>query len=348
MNALRPLVPEDRYRRSPRHLQRAAWAAIRAALGDGPGGRNPVAVAQHLYPGDEVPGLLLRAAISGARTDVAEWLAGLAGHGLADFLTGLGPASAMSEVIRRGVVIPIGENTLLTIPYRSPVAVGGWVGEGAPIPAAQLAVSTTPLVPKKAGVLVTFSRELAKYSGAEAVFTQMLRENAAAVIDSLYLGSAAASADGLAGLLNGVSALASAGSVLGDLEQLAAAVSGTDGSGEVIYIASPGVAATLAVSTTYKPTVLGSIAVPASRLVAISLDGIIHGINPVPDITASIDATLHLSDVPLQIGAAGPVLASPTQSMYQTATGALRLIIDLAYVKRRSNAVAYVDPIAWT
>jgi hypothetical protein len=57
-----------------------------------------------------------------------------------------------------------------------------------------------------------------------------------------------------------------------------------------------------------------------------------------------------METVPLQIatGAQGSgVLATPTQSMFQTSQIALRTLLDLGWVKWRADCVQYVDSVTW-
>jgi hypothetical protein len=354
MQSLKPIpVRPVHLQRSPRYLELAAWAATKAAIG-GMGTHDPVATARVLG-GDagEVAALLLqRSAITGATTSVSGWASQLATTGVSDFLTGLVPQSAMATVIGRGTVIPLGEFASLSLPYRLPVATGGWVGEAQPIPAAILTLSSATLSPRKAGVIITFTRELASYAGAEAIFTAMLRSAAAATIDGLYLSTTAASADACAGLLNGVSATVSSGTALGDLSLLAKACQGVDGSGSMIFVTTPAIAAELSLRMDIRPetTILGSVAVPAGRIIGIDPAGIVHAVNPSPSIEASEEAVIHEETVPLQIatGAQGSgVLATPTQSLWQTSQIALRMLVDLGWAKWRADCTQFIDAITW-
>jgi hypothetical protein len=347
---VRPAYPQ----RSSRYLELAAWAATKAAVRiGGPFARNPVEVARGFGDAGEVAALLLtKAAISAATVATPAWAGTLATTGVSDFLTGLVPQSAMSRVIAAGTIVPLDEYASLTLPYRVPVAAGSWVGETQPIAAAVLSLLSATLSPKKAGVLTVFSRELAQYAGAEAIFTNMLRAAAAATIDALYLSTAAGSADACAGLLNGVTPTISSGTAAGDMALLAKACQALDGSGEMIFITTPALAASLALRMDIRPdtTILGSVAVPAGRFIGIDPAGIVHAFNPVPSIEASEEAVVHMETVPLQIatGAQGSgVLATPTQSMFQTSQIALRMLLDLGWVKWRSDCVAYVDSVTW-
>jgi hypothetical protein len=351
MQSLKPIGVRPSYPSpGPRYFELACWSAVMASVGPLVGGRSPEKVAQSVG-GDagQVAGLILRSAVSGATTTASGWAAELASRGVSDFLTHLSPASAMAEVIRRGAVIPLDDYASISLPYRAPVAVGSWVAEAKPIAAGALTLSSTILSPHKAGILVVFSRELAQTSAAETVFTTMLRAAAGATIDTLYLSTTAGSADNAEGLLHGLSGLTSTGSALGDLGLLAKTCQGTDGSGTTVFVTTPALAAELSLRNDIRPgtIILGSVAVPAGRIIGIDPAGIAHTVNPVPVIDASEEAVLHMSDTPVDIGTAGPTVAAPSQSMFQTSQIVLRTLIDLGWVKWRADSVQYIDSVTW-
>ena len=177
---------------------------------------------------------------------------------------------------------------------------------------------------------MTLTREVAQYTGGEAIFTTLLMENASAVIDALYFSTAAAPPGGLPGLLHGLTPLTSLGDPLKDLTQLAETVGGSAGSGEVVFIGSPGTASSLNLRNDIRDDVVifGSVAVPSGRLICVDPAAIIHAINPVPDITADSQTTLHMDSMPANISSVGtpPTVAAPTASMLQTASTSLRLV----------------------
>jgi hypothetical protein len=364
MNTTRPLVPEDRYRRQPlpagQHIRRAAWAAVTATLGEF-GGRDPVAAARRLWPDDEVSPLVLqRAAISGALTSVPAWAGSLISRQTVEWLGSLTPASAAAELIRRGPVLPVTElGGPVNIPIRATApAVAGWVDEAGAIAVRQWSFGTAALNPKKLGIIVTMTKELARYSGAEAVFQSLLQEEAALSLDAAYFGTDDGSTAGHhAGLLAGVTPIAAttgggASAMISDLTKLAAAVT-VGGSGQVVFVTGPGRAATTAMRSMEVTvgTILPSLAVPETRVIALDPASIVHGFDGSPEILASEEPVMHMESVPLQIatGAQGSgVLATPTQSMFQTAMIAFRMLAGVAFAKRRADCVAYIDNAVWT
>jgi hypothetical protein len=52
----------------------------------------------------------------------------------------------------------------------------------------------------------------------------------------------------------------------------------------------------------------------------------------------------------LNIGSVGTptTVSAPTASMFQVSSIAMRLLVDLAFAKRRADGVQYIDAIAWT
>lgn len=344
--SVRPNYPA----RSAHFLERACFAAATATLG-GTAGRNPVNVARSLYPDDEVTHLLLRSAVAGGTTTAPGWAQELATTAVADFLSGLTPQSALAQVIARGITIPIGDRLSVTVPSRTPSAVGGWIAESQPFPIVAAPLSTVVLTPRKCGVGLVLSRELMQLTAAETIFTTMLREASGALLDALALSTDAATPGGLEGLLHGIVPLTTTGSALGDLAQLAEACGGQDGSGQIVFVTSVGVAASLNLRNDIRAgtPIVGSVAVPSTRLVGIDVAGLVFGVHPAPDIEASDEATLVMRDDPGDIGVPGlpPVVGAPTQSMWQTSQIAMKLTFDLSWAKRRGAAVAFVDPIAW-
>jgi hypothetical protein len=123
MQALKPVPVRPAYpQRSARHLELAAWASVKAAIG-APGARNPAAVARALggEAGEVAALLLTRSAIAGATVATSGWAGTLATTGVSDFLTGLVPQSAMSQVIAAGTVfrsVRTAADLALSVAYR--------------------------------------------------------------------------------------------------------------------------------------------------------------------------------------------------------------------------------------
>ena len=294
-----------------------------------------------------------RAAIAPGMTGTAGWGAEVAVEAVPAFLASLNADSAAAALIPLGIGVSFNGNASVRIPARStgPAALQ-FVKEGDPIPVKQFSLTDAiNMDPYKIASISVFSRELAKRAEGEAVITGALREDAAISLDTAYFSTAAAvSGESPAGLLYGVTPSTGYGggdyqAIVTDLAAITTAVA-TAGSGQVVYVTGPARKQKLQMlMPDLKPPVLSSLAVPEDRIIAIDPRSLAHGFGPEPDIMASQYALLHMSDDPLPISASG--VADPVRSTYQTATVAVRLILDIAFGKRRSGAVAYVDGVTW-
>jgi hypothetical protein len=138
----------------------------------------------------------------------------------------------------------------------------------------------------------------------------------------------------------------------GDIAKLAAVV-GSTGSANVAFIASPAYAVRLA---SYR-NVVGetapvwpSIAVADGTIIAVAVDAFVSGFGPVPRISVSEHALVHMEDTSAQqIGTVGTpnVVAAPSRSVWQTDSVAIRCILDAAWTLRSANAVAWITGALW-
>ena len=348
---VRPVFPEAR-----QSLARAAFASALALSS-----RHRDGAAGHLeqrFPGDEVAKAFLeRAVVGAASTSTPSWAGILAASAPAAFVESLQPESAASPLFAKSVsvTVPPGARTI-TIPGRTsgPIAYA-WTDENAPIPVTSWTFAAATLKPGKIGIIVVLSKELSRLSNAFEIFEQCLKEDAARSLDSAVFGDDAATSEHPAGLLAGltpITATAAGGSardvMLADLSNLASAV-GTGGSGEVAFIMEAGRAAfARALAPELKSSILASGALPADRVIGVDPKSLATSVGEVL-IDRADSATLHMSDVPLPIASVGTpnTVAAPTQSMFQAATIAVRLLITIGFVPRRAGAVAFVDAVNW-
>lgn len=344
---------DNKYPLPHAYVERAVFAEVMAHAGlyhDGSTG-----FLEERYPNDKISRVLLNRAnvdLSTTGNQVA-----LADAALRSFLVSLAPESAAAELIRRGVPVNVGRASVATFPFRTGAPVAApWVEEGEPIPVVSRTLDGVTIGPtKKIALISAITRELAKRADGEAVVTRILREDVAAGLDAAYFSTAAASDAANAGLLNGLSPLSgmSGGDALGmaaDLEALAAAVS-ANGSGQVVFIMSPTNFARLPIRVpeiAARITALPSQAVANTRIIAADPASILHSTDPAPEIMVSRHTTIHMSDTPLEIVSdTGPTTADPVRSMFQTDGIAIRIIAEIAFAKRRADAVAYIDNASW-
>ena len=340
---LRPSAPHS----SVDSLYRAAWAVFAGRAR----GVDPAEELVARYRDDEgAAALVQRATVTPGTTGSGGWGGHVVRVATGEFLADLAGRSAVGGLIQmadKPAVIPAGAPEVrLYFPQRStgPVA-RPWVAEDAPIPAASANLETLTLTVGKLGCIFVGSREIVKRANGEATFRQILKEDAAKSLDTVYLSDDAATDDSSAGLLYGVSGRATTGNLLDDLQDLAMAVS-AGGSGKVAFITSPGRAAALGLRADITATILPSLAVSDDRIVAVDPRGIVHGFGVEPDLSASTEGVVHMSDTPLPIR--DGTTADPVTSLFQIDAIGFRMLLDVAFVKRRANSVAYMDGLyAW-
>jgi hypothetical protein len=88
--------------------------------------------------------------------------------------------------------------------------------------------------------------------------------------------------------------------------------------------------------------VIVSSTVPAGVVIALDAADFFSATGDDPRFDVSDQATLHMEDTtPLAIGTAGapPTVAAPVQSMFQTDTLALRMILPMSWAMRRAVQV---------
>jgi hypothetical protein len=349
----KPLLPPEISRSVPR----AGFAALTASLRGG----SPADHCLRMFPDDEVAlAIVQRAAMTGGTTTVPGWASDLVGQAVAEWLPSLYPQSAAAGLMRRGGFnMTLGDGIgSISVPGRAVAPVSlPWVGEGAPIPARSYTLNGALLSPRKMGAIVVWSRELQRTSNAETVFTALLEEDAALSLDAAYFSAIAGSATTHRGLLNGLTTLppetlqgSNDATMRADIANLAEAVAPASNE-TLVFIAAPSRASAmnLVIPITLNATVLPSLAVPATRVIAIDAAALVHAFGAAPDFTAGDEATVVMNDVAADIGTPGtpPVVGAPTKSLFQTAQLALRMLVDIAFAQRRAGAVAFIDGVIW-
>jgi len=313
-----------------------------------------------------------------ADTTTSGWVSQLAEATSAPFMDLLYPASVWPGLSSRGLRMSFGRNGTVNIPARvsTPTIAGAFVGQGSPIPVKQGAVTSTPLTPKKMAVISTWTREAQMHTNPqiEGLIRQWIQEDTSAALDAVLLDATAASALRPAGIRNGVSVTtATAGggftALIGDLKALVAAlITGTAGNIRTpVWIMNP--IQQLAISLTQNaggefpfaaeinqnrfqgmPVIVSS-TVTAGMVILVDAADFVALEGDAPSFSVSDQATLHMEDttpLPIATGAQGPgVLATPTRSLYQTDSMALRMIMDINWAFRRTGGVAWTQAVTW-
>jgi hypothetical protein len=353
-----PLVPEDIRRPRPADcLVRAILASARTELEVG---QDPTRIVRALWPSDDATPMVLRAATSPASTSAAGWAAELAQTAVADFVTSLGPQSAGGELLRRATMLTFGSNASIFVPNLTATASNiPFVQQGQPVPIRELLLDGPTLEPKKFGVGIALSREVAEAStpNAERLVRTALSESVGLALDNALFDAVAASDTRPAGLRAGISATAATAggdteAMIADLVALATAVAPRAGS-QIAFVASPEDAVRIALRSpvgAFPYPVLASAGLPSGTVMAIAVNSLVGAVDSVPRFTVSREAVYHSENTtPLAIATAGTpnVVAAPVRSLFQTDCIAIKLVMDLAWGLRAAGSVAWVENVTW-
>jgi len=320
--------------------------------------------------------LILRAASAPAMTTVAGWAQELAQTTYAALMPLLMPSAILTRLSAKGLALSFGTAGRIIIPTRSrtPSLAGSFVGEGLAIPVRQGAFTSQTLTPKKLAVISTWTREMADHStpAIEGLIREAIQQDTSVAVDTVLIDANPATVIRPAGLLNGVVATtATAGgglaALIGDITALLGALT-TNTYGNVrspVWLANPTdmLRASLAsaVNTGIFPfrdeirggtlntvPIIDSATVPAKTMILVdAADFVVVGAEG-PRLELSDQATLHMEDTaPAELVASPSTVAAPQRSLFQTDSIALRMVLPLNWVQRRSGTVAYVQNVTW-
>ena len=340
---------------------------------------------QKIYGDDEatkvVCDLTLKAASAPAMTTVVGWAAELVQQIVADLMPALLPSAVYPSLSAQGLKLTFGRNGRIIIPTRSltPTVAGSFVGEGAPIPVRQAAFTSQTMTPKKMAVISTWTREMDEHSvpAIEGLLREAIQQDTAISIDSVLLDTNPATNIRPAGLRNGVTGLTPTpitggafAALITDLKNLTSAILiATNGNiRNMVYIMNPAQALSIGFIQPPNPSglfpfreeinagrlngrpLIQSGTVPLGVVICLDAADYVSVSGDTPRFEISDQATLHMEDTsPANIGSAGtpPVVAAPVQSMFQTDSLALRLILPMNWAMRRAGVVSWVAGVTW-
>jgi HK97 family phage prohead protease/HK97 family phage major capsid protein len=329
--------------------------------------KDPLKVLDERYGDHEATQVVVRAAIAGAATTVAGWAAELVEQATVDWLETLRAASIFPQLAALGQSLTFGPGRgSLKIPSRAstPSISGSFVAEGAPIPVRRIGLTSIPLLPHKLAVISVFTREMARYSNPqiEGILRREIVADTALTIDTLLQDATAGSATRPAGLRFGLSTLtpSAAGgyaAILADVNTILAPFDAANASTRIALLMNPAQARLLAMTPGPDGTfgwatqflsnisVISSTTVTAGDLIAVGVDDFVAVVGA-PEFDASEQTVLHMEDTtPLPIG--GAAVANPSQSMFQTASVALRMLNETTWAMRRAGMVQWIDNVDW-
>lgn len=361
-------------------LSRAAWSKLLAkAKGISVDDARQLSYGEHMQTRD-VCEITLKAAVAPALTSVSGWASQLVGSAVnAPMLPQLLPMSVYGPLSSMGVRLTFGRNGTVNVPSRltTPTIAGSFVGEGAPIPVRQAGFTSIPLVPKKMAVITTWSREMDEHSepAIRPLLEESIRQDTSISIDTILLDANPATTIRPAGLRNGVAALTATtgggfAALLGDISQLISAIlTATNGNIRALtFLMNPKEAWKISLTTSPGAgglfpfrdeinnnrlngySVIQSGTVPVGTVIVVDAADYVSVTGDNPRFEVSDTATLHMEDTtPLHIGTAGSpaTVAAPVQSMFQTDSMALRLILPMNWAMRRTGMIAWVASVTW-
>lgn len=366
----RPLGIKEREPKPGDMVIRTAVCVIEAAQTNS----NPIQVLERRYRDHEMTNVFVRAAVDPAKTTVSGWASELIETETVAFLETLRDISFFPRLAGMGANLQFGPGrAAIKIPSRSstPSISGSFVAEGAPIPVRRFGLTSTTLSPHKMGVITYFTKEMAKYSNPqiEGMLRTEIRGDTADTIDTLLIDATAGSTTRPAGLLNGVSALtaSTAGgweAIMEDIETLAAPFDTAKAGRNLVllmnkregrklsFVPGPdkrlGSMRQLLIDADITP--ISSVNVPAGRLIMLDAADFAAAAGDQPEFDASEQAVIHAEDTsPANIGTAGSpnTVAAPVISMFQTASIALRMLLDVTWAMRRTGMVQWIDGADW-
>lgn len=338
------------------HLERACFASALAVITKG----FDTSIAKQRWSDDAVVPLLLKAATAPASLTDAGWAGMLAREVVGDFIASLQPLSAAAKLFAAAPSASLDGVASISFPKRANAIAASdvlWVAEGAPIPVKRYSITGATLGPaKKLGVMVAASRQLMESDAAETALTLMLRESASLSLDASVFSNVAASAARPAGILAGIAALtpstAGADAQIGDLEKLAAAISGT--SAGLAYVGHPRQINSIRLrrGNTFPRDVSlwPTVGVAEGTLIALDPAAVVSAFGVAPEIRSSIEVSMHLEDTtPQHIGTVGSpnVVAAPATSLWQVDGVGVRLLLPAAWSVRAAGAIAWTTGVTW-
>ncbi len=334
---LERVLPADRGRLRPADLLMRAAGACTLATATG---ANVDAVVADSFGGDP---LVLRAASASLSIADDPELAAAPRH----FVLGLAPLSAAASLFERALRLDLAA-TGQTIPGVG-AAGAAFIAEGAAIPASSLPPAAPAMVRFKIAAMATMTDTLARSSDAPALVADALSRSAAATLDAVLFSAEAATAAQPAGICYGIEPLTGyAGgdflSLRTDLSALAAAVAPVAAGGFVL-IMDPARALRLSLLTpALAVPVLPSAQVAEDVVLAVVPGALAWGADAA-DVFASNAAVIHEEDETpaANLGSGDP---SPIRALWQTASIATRLLLDVGWTLR-GPGVAWVEGASW-
>lgn len=306
-----------------------------------------------------------KAAAPLATTGTSGFVSQLVQSTWAGFLDALRGKSIYPELRARGYGVSFDSAGTAYLPQRTGSgANGSFFAEGSPIRVGRITVAAPTFTSRKMGVIIPFSREAAKRSTPELepVLRKSIIEDTAATLDPILLDATGGDTVRPAGLLNGVSAVATGygggdhTAVKEDFKALLAPFIAANAVDGITVIMNPAQGLNISMmdgpdnnagwfsEIAKRVNIVESTHATAARLIAIRNPDFATALGDMPEFDVSNQATIHMEDTsPAEIVAAGPTAAAPTRSLWQTDSSAIRMIMDVSWIMARSGMVQWID-----
>lgn len=332
----------------------------------GPGDKTLERVLDERYPGHEATAIITKADQTVGTTTVSGWAAELVRTVYGDFMQALTGYSIYPALRDRGIGLSFDGNGTVSIPSRTAGgAGGGFFAEGSPIRVGRITTAATTMTARQMGVIVPFTRKLALQStpSIEALVRQAILEDTSSILDPLVLDATAGDTARPAGLLNGVSAVASGfgggdfQAVTEDFKALLAPFIAANAADNITVVMNPAQGLSLAFmpgplgnpdwfnTIKSRVNIIESTHATSGRLIALRNSDFATATNDQVEMDVSEQATIHMEDTtPLEIvSGTGPTVADPVRSLWQTGSIGIRMIMNISWKMRRSGMVQWVD-----
>lgn len=259
----------------------------------------------------------------------------------------------------------------ITIKGQDGAATGYWVGESKPIPVTAADFSAVTLTPLKVAALAVVSNELLRDStpSAEMLVRDALAHASSQRVDATFLSAAAASAGvSPAGILNGLTAITSAGTdadaVRADIAALYAPFIAAKNAAGLQLVTNPSIAKTLSLMV----NAMGNLAFPgvganggtllgdplvtgdnvgAGDLILLKPSDIYRIGDYGVEVSISREAAIEQNSAPTGATDTPAGVSQAWTSMFQSESTAIKVVRPINFAKRRASAVAFIDAAAY-
>jgi hypothetical protein len=304
--------------------------------------------------GTDIPtDLVLRGVASPAETTTPGWAQQLAITAIEDSVIAITSLSAAAALIARaGLKVNMTGIQTVKIPGWTidTTDAGVWLAENAPIPVRQQRYTTgVTMAPRKLMVIITYTREMIESSNLEAISRDAISREVALALDAALFSANADDGAHPGGILNGITALTpTAGggttAMTGDLGKLTTDLVSKGAGRDPVLIMNPTQAMTLSLFTgpNFKTPILVSSQVAAGTVIMVEASSFVAGFGAVPQFETSKVVLLHQDTTPN----ADPMAGTPTKSMFQVDSTALRMLLRAAWVMRAPH-VSWMSGVTW-